>query len=263
MHPLDYAGRGDNRLTGDVRLPNLFQDLATSPERWVGYDGWSLTGGFIAGSGYAAPANDSDYILGRDGVWGTADDLVANDFRDALLDDPLETIVDLDSALRPDDQIFGVQDLIPAHLYATADLSTDGVSERLKGLAPFAFADSPQAFPSNASRSDRTTTLTNTLRHFPIREPFGGDGRAGDPGIDDDGDGATDEWDEVLFSTGDGELHMRAWEWSADTDGADSNNDGYRDGDRFLEFPPHMAQRLLVANRTVRQTRFGRRFVDC
>lgn len=161
VHPLDFSGSGTANRIFNPSLPALFnplmpsmlQDDVTRPERWLQYTGYSLVGepGNIQ--------NDSPYIRGRDGSLGTTlDNLVVSPEFNALLDDPLETIYDLDAAVRPDDQMFAPSDLVPAHLSKTDIVASQGeVSSRLKNLAPVAFAD-------DSNIAERFTTISNQLR---------------------------------------------------------------------------------------------------
>lgn len=227
VHPLDYSGRGDIRSTGDVRIPNLNQDLTNSPENWLQYDGYSLVGNA------ANLLTDSAYIKGRNGTYngGASDDLIINPTFNPLLDDPAEMVQSNELAVRPDDQFFGPEETIYGQLYRDADQNLDEVSKRLQNLAPFTFANS-------SIRSDMFTTSSGGYRFVPLSSPYGADGRPGIANEDDDGDNTVDEPDEVLFDLSDGERHSRYWEFTADTDGADRDNDGYGDGDGNLEFPP-------------------------
>ncbi len=220
-HPMDYAGTGRSSLgqygayTGtiftvpvgsDPRLPLLHHDpVSTGPERWLGYVGYGIN--------RAMSTLNPRYIFGQNSTLdnATGDDLIANPFFDAMFEDPLETIFDVDFATRMYDEIFGPQDLVAAHL-APGDLasSPDSITTRLADLAPFALENA-----TNNNVRERFTTLTNSLRRFMVRHDLGPDLRLGTA---DDG--------------------PRAWEFSADSDGADRNNDGFGDGDGILEFPP-------------------------
>lgn len=252
--PMDYAGVGRTHtgivgaysdagngvfvLSGDPRLPQLHHDLvSTGPERWLGYVGYSLTRGLNT----ALPR----YIFGQNGTFdnGAGDDLIGSPFLDPLFEDPLEAVFDVDLAQRPWDQIFGAQDLLALHMTAADIGGVERPTTRMSELAPWAFADAnpPFSFNENTSPSVRSrfTTLSNSLRRFMMSNPFGADGRPGDAGVDDDGDGTIDEPDEVFATTyRDNDHGTRPWEFSADTDGADRNNDGFADGDGLMEFPP-------------------------
>lgn len=214
------AGNGGFALTGDPRVPELHHDTGSSgPERWLGYVGYSLTRGLST--------TDPRYIFGQNATFdnGTGDDLLASTAAnpvvfDPLFEDPLETVFDVEYAQRPWDQIFGPQDLLALHLTAS-DLtnSPDDISTRAADLAPWAFDDAnpPFSFSENTSPGvrGRFTTMSNSLRRFMIRDELGSD--------------------RTLSTADDG---LRSWEFSADTDGADRNNDGFADGDGLLEFPP-------------------------
>ncbi len=220
-HPTDYAGTGRNHtgrfngyngnvfttVTGSPLAPLLHHDTAsTGPERWLRYDGYSVN--------RAMDDTIARYAFGQNNVYdvgtGSSDDLVLDPFYDALFDDPLETIFDVDFADRKFDQIFAPQDLLALHLTPTDKASSpDDISERLTELAPFGFENTL----TNDVR-ERFTTLSSSLRRFMLKHDLGRD----------------------LASTSDD--GPRAWEFSADTDGADRNGDGFGDGDGLLEFPP-------------------------
>lgn len=193
VHPLDISGRGRISLAGDPRIPNLFQDQATRPDRWLQYDQYALIGSATN------LFNESAYVAGRDSTFNTAaDNLVTAPSFNYALDDANEVIFDNDRTLRPEDAIFSAADMVPAHLVATDILNSQtSLSSRLQDLDPFAFG-------SGSSIKERFTTLTNSLRYFPMQHHLGAD---------------------LQFGTGDD--GPRAWEWSADSDG-----DGRR------EFPP-------------------------
>ncbi|MCH2201943.1 MAG: hypothetical protein MK102_08230 [Fuerstiella sp.] len=175
QHPMDFAGKGTNRLAADFRLPNMLQNPAGSPEAWLLYGGYSAVG--------TAAANYSRYMRGIDGILGNADDLSISHFIDALFEDPLEMIMDLDFAVRPDDEMFSVQDMLIGHLTETDKNAAQGeVSERLRKLMPMTYA-------AGSDRTDRFTTLTHSFRHVPFLEQPAGP-RSWEWSADADGDGA-------------------------------------------------------------------------
>ncbi len=179
VHPMDYAGTGTNRLPADFRLPAMLQNIAGRPEAWLLYSGYSAVGSA------ANTLNDSLYMRGRNLTFGDADDLSIGHFFDALFEDPLEMILDLDFALRPEDQMFSVQDMLIGHLTDTdAKKAQGGLSKRLRNLMPMTYVATPD--PRNERRSDRFTTLTHSFRHVPFLQQPGG---------------------------------PRSWEWTADADG--------------------------------------------
>ena len=181
VHPMDYAGTGENRQSvalgypsPDFRLPAMLQDLTGRPEAWLAYAGYSAV------SSVNSTPNESLYMRGRDTDPDTADDLSRNHFFDALFEDPLEMIMDLDFTLRPDDQMFSVQDMLIGHLTDTDKTAAPSeVSERLRKLMPMTYA-------IGSDRADRFTTLSNSFRQVPFLEQPGG---------------------------------ARSWEWTADADG--------------------------------------------
>ncbi|MCA9012027.1 MAG: hypothetical protein KDB01_19880, partial [Planctomycetaceae bacterium] len=77
-------------------------------------------------------------------------------------EDPYETIMDHDHALRPADQLYGVADLVSAHLTATDQNSAEGLSNRLENTAPVTFADS-------SDRSSLFTTLSSSFRYYSLQ----------------------------------------------------------------------------------------------
>ena len=182
VHPLDFSGTGTNRNSPDFRLPNLLQDVGTGPKSWLRYLGYSALGSATL------TLNDSLYMRGRDGQFGTDDDLSKLHFYDALFEDPLEMIIDLDLTLRPDDQMFSVQDLLIGHL-TKIDFSSAQVqgSERLQRLLPDTFRDNPRV--DEIDRSDRFTTIGHTLRQIPFLQQQHGDAREWELTADSDGDG--------------------------------------------------------------------------
>jgi hypothetical protein len=224
-HPHDYAGTGRTHtgtfgnydgitssfaaVAGSPRQPLLHHDGASAgPERWLRYLGYSAN----------RSMNDTvpRYMFGQNETFepGTtpSDDLISDPFYDALFEDPLETIFDVEFAQRQFDQIFSPSDLLGLHLTPADKASApDQITERLTELAPFGFEN----VLGNDVR-DRFTTISNSLRRFMIKHDLGRD---------------------LLLGTGDD--GPRAWEFSADTDGADRNGDGYgEEGDGRREFPP-------------------------
>ncbi len=222
-HPLDYSGAGRTNssyptgyaggqfaITGNSPLKSLLHhsSASTGPERWLQYYGYAVNRDM--------PTGTPRYIFGQNATHdqglATSDDLNIDPNYDPLLDDMLETIFDPDYAQNKFDQIFSASDMIELHLPASIT-TADAVSDRLSQLAPFALEKSG----TNTIR-DRFTTLSNSIRRFPMSHDLGADLKKGTA---DDG--------------------PRAWEHTADTDGADQDNDGYADGDNPLgtgEFPP-------------------------
>jgi hypothetical protein len=257
--PLDYAGTGRthqgaignyNAASGtfdvtsasrDIRLDLRHHDTAsTGAERFQLFNGYSVSRGMDT----TLPR----YLKGQNGTFdnltNASDDLVQNASLDPLLEDPLESIFDPELAQRDFDRVFGPEDIFALHLTAS-DLanSPDEISERLKELSPYALDDGNAPFSFNETTTpgirSRFTTISNSLRRFMTRSPFGADGKPGLAGADDDGDSTIDEPDEVLATNyKDTDSQSRYWEYSADTDGSGTNGSGYPNGDGFLEFPP-------------------------
>jgi hypothetical protein len=257
--PMDYAGTGRTTqgakdvyngtgfpLLGDVRLPLVNHDPASfGPERFLGLSGYTMMRDVVT-------PDSQRYIFGQNGVFdgGAGDDLIDNVAYDALFEDPLESIFDPDFSDRRFDAIFGPQDVLGLHLTA-ADiaLSPDDISDRLKELSPYALDDGNAPFSANEQVTpgvrSRFTTISNSLHRFLMRSPFGADGRPGVAGEDDNGDGIVDNLEDLtdpatsfVWGVDDTDSVNRAWEFSADADGADQDGDGFPDGDGLLEFPP-------------------------
>ncbi|MEO1996633.1 MAG: hypothetical protein ABGZ17_15300, partial [Planctomycetaceae bacterium] len=175
VHPMDFAGTGLNRLA-DFRLPALLPQVSGGPAAWLAYSGYSAVGTVTA------TLNDSAYMKGPDQAFDGAtrvDDLSFEHFFDALFEDPLEMIIDLDFTIRPDDEMFSIQDMLIGHLTDADATSAQGtVSDRLRQLLPSTYAP-------GSDRSDRFTTLTHSYRQVPFQQQLTG---------------------------------PRAWEWTADAD---------------------------------------------
>lgn len=227
-HPLDYSGGGRSTDTGepvynngsrqfdtftapltggtlqDPRVPVLISDANSfGPERWRAYYQYHAVS--------TMSNTPNRYVLGPNAIYdgdnsalgGTGDDLSHSPITDAVMEDPLEVVLDHTFASRVDDEIFSIADLIALHL-SNSDIegADDEISTRLTDLADFALnPDRPVGDPID--NREMFTTLSNTLRYIGVPR----DSR-------------------------------RDWEFSADTDGADIDNDGFDDGDGFPEFPP-------------------------
>lgn len=262
--PMDYAGTGRTHqgtlgvysgtsfpLVGDIRLPLMQHDTATNgPERFLTFDGYSLVRD-VDGS---VPR----YWFGQNGTFNNAggDDLLTNPFLDPLFEDPLESVFDPEFSERDFDRVFGAGDALALHLPEPPSGGyKEALSDRVISLAPYGFDLSIDAFRFDETTSpgvrSRFTTISNSLHRFLLRSPFGADGKPGIAGVDDDGDGFIDNLSDLTSTTttfvsgvknangqADVDTINRAWEFNADTDGADINNDGFPDGDGFLEFPP-------------------------
>ena len=217
--PMDYAGTGRSTsadyggyngtafttVAGSPRQAVLHRDpSSTGPERWPRYKGYTVNRGM--------DDTVARYAFGANGVYDAgvqaSDDLILDPFYDALFEDPLETIFDPNYAQKQFDQIFAPADLLSLQMQP-ADKPAD-ISERLSDLAPFAFENS-----ANNDVREKFTTLSNSLRRYMMSHDLGADLTLG---TSDDG--------------------PRAWEFNADADGPDANNDGYADGDGRREFPP-------------------------
>lgn len=153
----------------------------------------------------------SRYVDGIDGAFtgshagfqGTAgDDLLHDPMIDDLFEDPMETIFDPDRADRSHDSIASIGDLVALQWPpdAQASVQLEDAQDSISMRLPHL---APHSLALSASNRQMFTTHSNTLRHFPLRPS-----------------------------------PMRPWEFSADSDGADRNNDGFGDGDGRLEFPP-------------------------
>ncbi|MEP3482160.1 MAG: hypothetical protein ABJZ55_23145 [Fuerstiella sp.] len=225
VHPLDVGGTGRFHQVNDPRLPQLVQPDMMVPGNWPGYINYSVVGST------SNILSDDRYLSGPDQDFTTTtDNLITGTRFNLRFEDSLETVMDLDLAIRPDDSIYNPADMLPGHLSATdVGSATTQLSVRLTNLGV-------EAFSTSSDIGDRFTTVLNSLRSVIHRQDLGVDGRPGDPFVDDDGDGTTDELDEVgTAGTDDG---PRAWEWNADFDGFDTDNDGLPDGDGVPNFPP-------------------------
>lgn len=270
-HPMDFSGggmhysalshtfnptteqwthNGINGTPADPRIPILLHDSANSfgPERFRGYIGYSAS----------RQQNNSDplrYGFGADatfqgrnallsGITGdTADDLIHQPAFDTLFEDPLETIMEHDAAVRPIDDLFGINDLLALHLSDT-DFDPSEMSERLTDLVPHVFArnqtwkdqpaDATARLRDTPDNRQMFTTLSNDFRFIRLPQPFGADMRPGRPGPNG---GPGRPWD-VLSGADTSENRSRWWEFTADSDGFDRDDDGFADGDGHYEFPP-------------------------
>ena len=201
-------GTSFTSTAGSPRQAVLHRDpSSTGPARWPRYKGYTVNRGMDD----TVPR----YAFGENGVFDqgqlATDDLILDPFYDALFEDPLETIFDPNYAQKQHDQIFAPADLLSLQMQPV-DKPAD-ISERLSDLAPFAFEST-----ANNDVREKFTTLSNSLRRYMMSHDLGADLQLG---TSDDG--------------------PRAWEFNADADGPDTNNDGYPDGDnpnRIGEFPP-------------------------
>lgn len=249
-HPMDFAGTGRFttatttaydfasrrfNVTGDAAVADLFQQTSTpvGPSRWIRYNRYSAVRDILN----TDPVDRNRYIFGinQDLDNGVADDLLVNPFFDPLLDDPLETVFDIDQARRPFDNIFGPQDVFELQMdNSMLSNAQSEISTRLSSLAPFAFdrASNP-GFATDAVR-DRFTSYGNTPRFGALRFPdYGDDGVPGLRGTDPIAPSS------VRLGNDTTEFAPRWWEFTADTSEVDNDNDGIGDPDGKLEFPPN------------------------
>ena len=105
----------------------MYRPVATLPEQWGQYSNYSLVGN------NTGVFDSSKYLGGQDGTIGnptmTGDNLIAfsnsgNPAYNANFEDPYETIMDHDHAVRPDDQLYSVSDMVSGHLTKTCLLYT-------------------------------------------------------------------------------------------------------------------------------------------
>lgn len=194
----------DYGFANNPRIPWLYQQASGSgPARWPRYEGYSRMATLNANPrrfAFGLDGIDAGSSLGANASRATDDlNVVAN--VNSLLDDPLEIVNDQELEKKDLDSIFGSQDTVPLHINESdtvANSAVDKLDPRLRKLAPYAFA-------KDSSIRDRFTTITNSLRRFMMRyDPNG----------------------------------PRAYEFSADSDGADTTGDGIPDGDGLVEFPP-------------------------
>lgn len=203
-HLLDVGGTGSMTIPSDPRIPIMLRTNLMAPEQWLQYSSYSLVGSPLAGT-----LNERKYLAGVDQDLTTgADNLIVSPRFNLEFEDPQEFLNDEEFALAGEDVRFNDADLVPGHLTAL-DISA-GLSTRLSNLGVRAFANgSPVA--------ERFTTISNALRSIMHRHDLGAN-RTNEGGGGDDG--------------------PRWWAWTADTDGPDTNDDGFPDGDGNPEFPP-------------------------
>ena len=276
-HPMDFAGLGHHyqsqqpafnavtrrfvtlglddgsgtALPVDPRLPIMLHGDTNGPERWRGYLGYSAYS-------QLNKTDPSRYFFGPDGQYegtnqqfvttagDTSDDLVQSPNFDVLIEDVLETVFDQDLTKRPIDDIFSIGDLIALHTSSTdfTNLKNKGeLSERLRDLAPYVLKEDQDWKATDSAGNpvpdhrEMLTTISNSLRQITMKQPFGGDKRPGAAGVDDDNDGTVDEPDEASLGI-EADDTSRWWEFTADSNGLDRDEDGYADGDGQFEFPP-------------------------
>jgi hypothetical protein len=266
-HPMDFSGAG--RMTTNVLngfggprgltantasppdaplIPDLIITDPLNPASWLSYTGYSMTREVAPAAGTTLAADPfrafGRYIFGTNMVYDAAtEQLMRNPVFDPLFEDPLEQIFDPNFAQRPQDNAFGPQDTFVLQM-STGDLLANPAetpSGRLPELAPFALHS------SNRNR-EMLTTYSNSYRYVPFLHPFGSDGRPGRRGFDDDNDGTIDEPDEILSTNNNDvtDVASRWWEFTADSDGADRDNDGFPDGDGNVEFPPSFGNTIAL-----------------
>jgi hypothetical protein len=201
MPPSPYYDYG---FTNNPRLPWMYQQATpVGPGRWPRYEGYSRLATLSAvPKRFTFGLDEADAGTGLNANSSRAsDDLNVVSNVNSLLDDPLEIIDDQELEQKDLDSIFGSQDTVPLHIDKSDTVANTAITKldpRLRKLAPYAFA-------KDSDIRERFTTVTNSLRRFMMRyDPSG----------------------------------PRGFEFSADSDGADTNGDGIPDGDGLLEFPP-------------------------
>ncbi len=113
--PHDFRGTGRCTLSGNPKYPDLQQPVVGNPSRWLRYTGYDNMG--------TVP-------------WPFMQFSNAN----SLWDDPLEVIAALQLADRPDDEIFGPQDVPYLHMSDTdISIANEPPEQRLGELAKFNF----------------------------------------------------------------------------------------------------------------------------
>ena len=167
--------------------------------------------GYVSFASAAGPASQQHYSYGPDGVYSgtnatlrnsTGDDLNHFPAFDELFDDPLETIFDQELANHQHDSLFGIGETValqwPSEPRAAIKLS-DSKDRVQNHVSRLA----PHAFNKASDNRQMFTTHSNALTQNIVQRDA-----------------------------------ARSWEFSADTDGADRNGDGFGDGDGHPEFPP-------------------------
>ncbi len=184
-------------------LPALMRDTGSS-----GADQWPAYLQYGAGS-TMSNTNPNRYVFGVDDTYngtnagvsaGGGDDLNLSPTFNELFEDPLETIFDTEKADRVRDGIAAIGDLI-ALQWPTSP--TIAVASATDSISQHMVKLAPHAFNLNSRQREMFTTYSNTLRYIAMQRSS-----------------------------------RRSWEYTADTDGSDGDDDGLPDGDGNLEFPP-------------------------
>ncbi|MEQ9411486.1 MAG: hypothetical protein RIK87_27475 [Fuerstiella sp.] len=199
----DFAA-GNNYFGTDSPLSPLLLRLpgSTGIDRFPGYRHYGASSVAVAGTRYTY-GPDQTFTGQHHRFNGTGgDDLNHAPVFDELFEDPLETIFDQDLADRGSDTLFPVADTA-ALQWPSSTRAKIQLRDSQDRISRHALEAAPHALDVAADNREMFTTLSHSLRQFPLRRSA-----------------------------------QRPWEFSADTDGADRNNDGFADGDGLPEFPP-------------------------
>lgn len=224
-HPLSVSGRGRLTSPTDPRLLNRFSPAGT-PMSWLQYDGFDVAGV----PEWARPATYGGQLMtntrfgqlfqdpGADGNYGTGDEF--------FVDDATELVLEPRRLQRPTDEPLSVADSAYLQL-AKSDIDSVGVHSQVRDLMPGNIDANDTSVDANARRHRFTTSSWDRKQYsFPLLMDPGPDGRPGDAGVDDDGDGKVDNASE-LGHAGSDDIVRRRWEFNVDID---------QDG--LDEFPP-------------------------
>ena len=189
---------------GDPLLPIQMRDTASlGAAQWPGY----LQYGAASTMSNTVPVR---HTFGPDNtangsnaafVVGGKDDLNHQPIFDELFEDPLETIFDQDLADRVRDGIASIGDLIALQWNESP---TNQLANSRDPISQHLLQLAPHVFDLGSDNREMFTTYSNTLRYIAMQRS----------------------------------TTRRAWEYSADSDGADPDNNGFPNGDGNLEFPP-------------------------
>ncbi|NQV27582.1 MAG: hypothetical protein HQ518_24805 [Rhodopirellula sp.] len=228
QHPVSFSGRGRFTPFGNPKALDKTQALGgTNPNVWMRYTGYDvaavpdwitfLSGNLMQGTRFGALYESP----GVNNMYEPSTNPASDDF---YVDDMLEMVLEPRSAQRPADDIFTVADAAILHM-SKSDIDNAGASSRIDDLMPGNINPSDTSAEANERRR-RFATSSWDRRQFGINRPvgLGPDLKPGQAGVDDDGNGLTDDAHELGYP---GTDDLRAWEFNADVD-----QDGLR------EFPP-------------------------
>ena len=226
-HPLSVSGRGRFTVANNPKLLNRYSP-ATTPMSWLQYDGFDVAGdpewlNLTTASQQLMTNSRRGQLFQHPGItdpaYGTGDEF--------YVDDPTELILEPRRLQRPADEALSVADS-PYLQLAKSDIDAVGVHSRVRDLMPGQIDANDTSVDASARRRRFTTSSWDRKQYdFPLVMDVGPDGRPGNAGVDDDGNGKTDDFSELGWIGSDDGGQARRWEFNVDSD---------QDG-RF-EFPP-------------------------